>query len=110
MSFLGVEIQKGNQVVLNENEWNKLLKKLEKYSNQGIPGKVKGGMSKVNAEMKKWGGKKVFNWFKKIDSYTYRLYVKIPTIKFNKPKFNVVAMRHLQQQTSIFFDCGLIVV
>ncbi|MDE9499790.1 hypothetical protein KKJ22_18740 [Xenorhabdus bovienii] len=107
LSFLGVEIQKGNHVVLDEKEWNKVLKKLGEYKNQGIPGKIKGGVSKVNTELKKWEGKKVFNWFKRVDNYTYRLYVKVPTIKFNKPKFNVVAMRHLQQQTSILFDCGL---
>ncbi|OTA17963.1 hypothetical protein Xvie_00641 [Xenorhabdus vietnamensis] len=107
LSFLGVEIQKGKHVVLDEKEWNKLLKKLGEYKNQGIPGKIKGGMSKINAELKKWGGRKVFNWSKRIDNYIYRLYVKIPIIKFNQPKFNVVAMRHLQHQTSVLFDCSL---
>ncbi|MBD2784000.1 hypothetical protein ID858_05055 [Xenorhabdus sp. DI] len=107
LSFLGVEMQKGNHVVLDEKSWNQLLKKLEEYKNQGITGKVKGGMSKVNADLKKWGGKKVFNWFKRVDDYTYRLFVKVPTIKFNKPKFKYVVAEHLKVQTSVLFDCSL---
>ncbi|PHM48522.1 toxin VasX [Xenorhabdus miraniensis] len=107
LSFLGVEIQNGNHVVLDEKSWNKLLKKLEEYKNQGIPGKIKGGMANINTELKKWGGRKVFNWFKRVDNYTYELYVKVPTIKFNKPKFSYMVAEHFKAQTSVLFDCSL---
>ncbi|MBC8951847.1 toxin VasX [Xenorhabdus sp. PB62.4] len=105
-SALGVEEYKGS-VLLTEKEVAKLINDLEKYKQQGLIGNLKEWGKKVKVNVQKEGGKIVFNWSNRIKNYTGDLKLKIPTIKINRPEFNIKFMSHYDKSLSIVLDCSL---
>ncbi|WP_338804694.1 toxin VasX [Xenorhabdus griffiniae] len=106
LNALGVEEYKGF-VLLTEKEVVKLINDLEKYQQQGLIGKSKRWGKKTKINFQKKGGKAVFNWSNRIKNYTGNLKLKIPTIKVNRPKFNIKFLQHYDKPLGIVLDSSL---
>jgi hypothetical protein len=105
-SFLGVEEYKGS-VLLTEKEVMKLINDWERYQQEGIKGRAKQWWKKKEIKYQKKAGETVFNWSKRIVNYTGDLKIKIPTITFNAPKFNVNFMQVREQYITIALENSL---
>jgi hypothetical protein len=89
LDYFGLEIQHGKYLELTEKEYYKFLKKVEKYENKNFLGRINKGMENLESEMKRFAGKKLFDWSNKMDDYNHNIKIKIPLIKFKKPELNL---------------------
>ncbi|MGJ0580380.1 toxin VasX, partial [Xenorhabdus bovienii] len=69
LDYLGLEINQGQYFELTEKEYYKFLKEIEEYENQGVSGKIKKGMDHAESGLKRFVGKKVFDWSNRLDNY-----------------------------------------
>ncbi|MDC9614602.1 hypothetical protein PSI19_12135 [Xenorhabdus khoisanae] len=89
LDHFGLEIQQGKYIELTEKEYYKFLKKVEEYESQGVSGKIKKGMLHAESGLKRFVGKKVFDWSNRLDDYNNHIKIKIPLIKFKRPELNL---------------------
>ncbi|CDG96910.1 hypothetical protein; putative membrane protein [Xenorhabdus bovienii str. puntauvense] len=88
LDYLGLEIKQGKYFELTAKEYYKFLKEIEEYENQGVSGKIKKGMDHAESGLKRFVGKKVFDWSNRLDNYNNNIKIKIPLIKFKRPELN----------------------
>ncbi|WP_426576469.1 toxin VasX [Xenorhabdus stockiae] len=106
MDVLGIEIKKGDYVELKGKQYYDFLKKTQET---GVSEKIKKGMSDIEADLKKFTGRKVFNWAEKINKQNDNLSVKVSTIKLKRKELNFKAsfLEYNNKTVSHLLGCGL---